>query len=863
MLDSTPDPDDLLDIAIEHHQAGRLPEAEALYRQILTLDPEHPGALYLLGGIAYHNGDYAQALALVQRALAEEPDDPDALHLLACIALRLQKTELGLESVERALALHPAYPQAHQTRADLLLALGRNDEAIAAYRQALQMDPQLAEAHCNLGLLLGQQGNAVEAIACYRQALALQPGLTRALYSLGELLAAQGDQAGAIASYRQVIALAPDYAPAHGMLGNALRATGDFEGAVASYRRVLELEPDHALAHNFLGVALRALGRNEEAAASYRNAVAARPDYVEALSNLGVALHDLGQLDEAADCYRRALAQRADIAEIHGNLANTLLQQGAVDDAIAAYRRALELKPERAELHNFLGRALRQQERLDEAIACYERAIALQPDYAEAYSNLGNAQAKSARIGEAIASYRQALALQPDFAEVHSNLGIALKDSGQLEEAIACFRKAVALKPEYLDGYTNYLVAVQYSPDYTPAQLCADHRAFGDQFEGPWRATWPRYAHRRDAARRPRVGFVSGDFREHPVGFFLESALTHIDRQAVDIVLYPTVPWTDALTQRLRELGFAWQPLFGLTDDQAMQRIADDGIDILVDLSGHTADHRLQLFARKPAPVQVAWLGYWATTGLRAMDYILCDPYAIPPHEADQFVEQPWYLPETRLCFTPPREPLEPVPPPALTSGRVTFGCFNNLTKVTDSVVAAWARILRSVPGSRLLLKARQLGDAGTRAGIAQRFAAHGIGAAQLLMEGGSSRADYLLTYNRVDIALDPFPFAGATTTVEGLWMGVPLITLRGDRMVSHQGEGILHNLDMADWIAADAADYVALAVAHAGDLPRLAALRAGLRDRLLASPLCDGPRFARNLEAAFAGMWRRFCEAT
>lgn len=853
------DVDDAFEVALEHHQSGRMAEAEALYRQILELDPEHPGALYLLGGIAYERGDYGQAFALVEKALEEEPNDPDALHLLASAAYRQERYALAIELVDRALALHPGYAQAHNTRADILLTQDNPIEAAVGYQEALRLDPQLIQAHCGLGNALRAQGRLPEATASYEQALALQPGLAGVRSGLGELLHLQGQFDAAIAQYRQALALTPEHAPTHGLLGNALHASGDLEGAVASYRHTLELRPDYALAHNYLGSVLKTLGRLDEAVASYRLAIAAAPDYSEAHNNLGVALRELGQLDEAIACYRAALELHPDAAEIHANLANTLYDRGALEQAIASYRRAIALKPQIAELHNYLGRAYKNNQQLDAALASYEQAVALKPDYAEAYSNLGNAQLKKGLVDDAIASYRQALAIEPALAEVHSNLGIALKDCGRLDEALDCFRKTLELKPDYVDGYTNYLVAAQYGPDYSPAQLLADHRAFGDRFEGPWRDKWPQHAARRQPRPRLRVGFVSGDFCEHPVGFFLEGTLARIDRTALDIVLYPTAHKVDALTHRIQELGFPWQSLVGLSDDQAAQRIADDGIDILVDLSGHTADHRLQLFARKPAPIQVAWLGYWATTGLQAMDYILCDPHAIPAHEAGHFVEEPWYLPDTRLCFTPPTDSILSGPLPALANGYITFACFNNLTKMTEPVVALWARVLQQVAGSRLLFKNRALADASTRESIRRRFAAHGIAAERLQMEEHASRHDYLLTYNRVDIALDPFPFTGATTSVEGLWMGVPFITLHGDRLVAHQGEGILHNMGMTDWIAADADAYVALAVAKAGDLAELATLRAALRARLLASTLCDGPRFARNLQTAFEGMWNRF----
>lgn len=852
------DVDDAFEVAIEHHQGGRMAEAETLYRRILEVDPEHPGALYLLGGIVYQQGDYELAFQLVEKALQEEPNDPDALHLLGSIAYRQQRPALAVELIDRALALHPGYAQAHYTRADALAAQGELEAAVAGYREALRLAPQLVEAHCNLGNALKLLERLPEAAASYEQALALQPQQSGVRSSLGELLYLQGNLEAAIAQYRQVLAIAPDHMPTHGLLGDALSASGDLEGAAASYRRATELQPELAPAHNFLGAALKALGRTDEAVASYRRAIAIAPDYVAAHSNLGVALHGLGQLDAAIANYRAALAVRPDAAEIHANLANTLAERGALDEAIASYQRAIELKPDIAELHNYLGRTYKNNHQIDAALVSYERAVALRPDYAEAYSNIGNAQMKQGRVGAAIASYDKALQLEPALAEVHCNLGIALKDCGRLEEAIACFRKTIELKPDYTDGHTNYLVAVQYSATYSTAQLLADHRALGDHLERPWRDRWPQHTPRRDN-RRLRVGFVSGDFCEHPVGFFLEGALAWLDREALDIVLYPTVYKADNLTRRLQALGLPWQPLAGLSDDQAAQRIAADGIDILVDLSGHTADHRLQLFARKPAPIQVAWLGYWATTGLQAMDYILCDPHAIPADEVHHFVEQPWYLPETRLCFTPPTDAILPGPAPALANGYVTFGCFNNLTKMTDSVVALWARVLHSVPESRLLLKNRTLADAVTRESVQRRFAVHGIAAERLLMEEQSSRHDYLLTYNRVDIALDPFPFTGATTSVEGLWMGVPFITLRGDRLVAHQGEGILHNVGLAEWIAADADAYVALARDQAADLQGLAALRATLRPRLLASPLCDGPRFAHNLQAAFEGMWSRY----
>jgi len=317
-------------------------------------------------------------------------------------------------------------------------------------------------------------------------------------------------------------------------------------------------------------------------------------------------------------------------------------------------------------------------------------------------------------------------------------------------------------------------------------------------------------------------------------------------------------PVPQGVTHRYEHSSSCARPL---SDERLAHKIREDRIDILIDHSGHTAHNRLPMFAWKPAPVHVSWLGYFATTGVAAMDYLIADPWTLPESEEANFTEKIWRLPQTRLCFTAPDVDL-PVPPlPALENGTITFGCFNNLTKMNDSVVALWARILTAVPRSRLFLKAKQLGEASVKQSIVERFAGHGIHSERLTLEGRSPRPEYLAAYQRVDIGLDPFPFPGGTTTAESLWMGVPVLTLAGERFLARQGVGLLMNAGLPDWIAADPEDYVARAVSHAGELHRLAALRSGLRAQVLASPIFDAPRFARHFEAALRGMWQAWCE--
>jgi len=301
-----------------------------------------------------------------------------------------------------------------------------------------------------------------------------------------------------------------------------------------------------------------------------------------------------------------------------------------------------------------------------------------------------------------------------------------------------------------------------------------------------------------------------------------------------------------------------WKPIYGKTDEAAANMIYADGVHILLDLSGHTANNRLPMFGYKPSPVQVSWLGYFATTGLNEMDYLIGDPHVTPPGDDDQFTEKVWRLPETRWCFTPPDVDIEVSEPPAVNHGYVTFGCFNNAEKVNDEVVALWAKVLEAIPNSCLLLKAKQFHDQMVRESIIQQFAALGINSKRISLEEFEDRQKYFAAYSKIDIALDLFPFTGGTTSVESLWMGVPLVTLAGDSLISRQGVGVLMNAGLSDWVAADEEEYVAKAVLFASDLDKLASLRAGLRSQVLASPLFDAPRFARNIENALWAMWNQ-----
>jgi predicted O-linked N-acetylglucosamine transferase (SPINDLY family) len=630
-------------------------------------------------------------------------------------------------------------------------------------------------------------------------------------------------------------------------------------------------------------------GRKQDAESAYRQLVAAHPGIAVAHANLGNLLCERGQLAEAVQSYERAIAVDNSFALAHFNLAGAQKRLGRIGDAVASLARAVAIDPAMFEAHYNLANAFDALERVDEAMGHYQTAVELRPDFVEAHQNLGNLLYKSGHIREAIESYRRALALRPDFAPTLGNLGLALNEVGEIEESALCLMRAIEQRPAFAEGYGNLgnvlmnqgrfddaiatyrrglelkndawpihsglLLAMNYGPSCTDAQRLGQARRFGDAVAASAKTRFAQWPCTRDATRL-RVGFVSGDLRSHPVGYFLQGLLAQLDRSQVEPIAYETFGSHDELTATLRPRFAQWRSVAKTSDDALAALIRNDGVHVLIDLSGHTAHNRLPVFARRPAPVQATWLGYFATTGMREIDYCIGDPHVIPTSEEGRFVERVVRLPDSYLCFTAPVNAPDVAPPPCLANGYTTFGSFNNLAKLNDAVVALWARVLRAVPGSRLLLKTLHLNDAGARERTLARFAKEGIDAARVTLEGGSPRMELLAAYSRVDIALDPFPYPGGTTSGEGLWMGVPVVVRRGDRFLSHVGESIAHAARLSEWIAGDDDEYVAKAARFAADAQSLASLRGRLREQILHSPILDATRFARHFEAALRQMW-------
>jgi predicted O-linked N-acetylglucosamine transferase (SPINDLY family) len=495
---------------------------------------------------------------------------------------------------------------------------------------------------------------------------------------------------------------------------------------------------------------------------------------------------------------------------------------------------------------------------LEEAIASCYQAILLKPDFPEAYNNLGNALKDKSQLDEAIAAYRQAISFSPNHPDAHSNLGNALSDLGRLDEAIAAYRQAMALKPRFSDAHSNLLFTLNYHPGLEPATVFEEHLCWNRQQAKPARHFMQPHRNDRTPDRRLRIGYVSPDFREHPVGHFLLPLLAQHNHERFEIFCYAQVPASDGKTRQLRSQADHWHNLSGLADAQAADLIRRHQIDILVDLAGHTSNNRLPLFAHKPAPVQVTWLGYPNTTGLATMDYRLTDACADPPGLTESLhSEQLWRLPQCAWCYQSAVGP----PVVARREGPITFGCFNNFAKITEPMLQLWARILHLVPGSRLLLKTGALLGENARQRVRQILGEAGIDAERLELRGyEAAHGDHLALYQRLDVALDTFPYHGTKTTCEALWMGVPVVTLAGQTHASRVGVSLLNNIGLPELVASTPEEYVRLAVELAGDLPRLSQLRSTLRPQMEGSPLMDAPRFAQDVEEAYLAMWRHWC---
>jgi len=797
--------DESLQLAMTCHEAGQLAQAETLYRGILEALPRHAQANYGLGRLAVRVGQANEGLPHFAAALEAQPENAE--YWLGCIDALMQAEQIDAarELLESGLR--------HGLQGEVVDALADQLEVRAQIARTIRDTQTPAERTQTSRPKLASTHPGAKAQPSPRDLDKLKTALKKQRYAEIKALA------------RSLIQRFPRHGVAWKMLGIALSVEGPQE-ALQPMEMAARLLPRDAEAQLNLGLTLAALGRKKDAEASLRQAVEIDPAYAKAHRNLGVMLHGQARLFEA---------------ELH-------------------LRRAQEIDPFHVDAHLALAAVLQAMQRPADAEASYRKALELDPGQADGYNGLGILLLEQDRWVDAEAAFRGAVAANPALGYLHINLGTALGAQGRQAEADASYRRGLELQPDLNTSHSALLMSLTLGQTIGAEPLFAEHRRFGEKFETPLRASRRAHDRSRDPERPLQIGFVSGDLYNHAVASFLEPVLEHLAREA-SLVLhaYSTRRAAeDHVTQRLRGYVRHWHTVGALEAAELAEKIRADGIDILVDLSGHSADNRLMTFAHKPAPVQVSWMGYPGTTGLASMDYYLGDPFMLPPGRFDsQFTEKLVYLPANA-----PFQPSAVAPSvndlPALRAGHMTFGSFNRLNKMSRDVVAVWSQLLRAVPTSRMVLGA--MPQQGEYDALLSWFDAEGIELGRLAFHPRSIMQHYLALHHQVDVCLDTFPYNGGTTTLHALWMGVPTLTLAGGTMAGRVGAAVLGHVGLDEFVAHDAAAFAAQGAAWAKRLPELAHLRAGLRDRFARSAIGQPALIAAGLERALRTMWRRWC---
>jgi len=772
-------------------------------------------------------GCYKEAVHVLHQWLATNSRDASAYALLAQVLSLDKQDKPAWVALNTALSINPTLPIVQRNHARLLLNATMPEEALNAAQAAYHGDESDPENQLVLAAALRACERREQALQLVESVLRSRPNYAEAFATRALLKLQCSDLVGALRDAERALAIKPHLAQLWSMVGSLCYQLEDLHGAIDALEKALDHEPDNVGNLVNLGELKRRVGAAEAAIVLLEKAAAIAPNNAGSWVNLGAAFQQAQRIHEAKDAYAKSLA----------------------------------IEPGQAEVASNLGVLAKEATNWEEALRYFDQALVARSDVAEVHSNQGAILKELGRLNDAEASLRRALTLKPDFAEANYNLGNLLIVLARLDGAIASYRRSLAIRPDYAKAYSNLLVCLNYDSHLSAAAVFGEHHLWGKKQTG----TSVRFAPPagdRNPQRRLRVGYVSPDLRRHSVAYFLEPLLREHDHRVIETFCYAEVARPDEVTARLKGCADNWLGTVGMLDEALGQRIVDDKIDILVDLAGHTADNRLLVFARRPAPVQLTWLGYPHSTGLSTMDYRFVDAITDPPGDADAWANETLVrLDNGFLCYAPPAEAPLTAPLPSLTCSSITFGSFNNPAKISPSTLDAWANLLDRVPGSRLLLKGKCFSSTGGSKTFIAQLKQRGVDPRRVTLLGSvPSLADHLALYAQVDIGLDTFPYNGTATTCEAMWMGVPVVTLRGDRHAGRVGASLLTQIGMEEWIASSVRDYVDIAAALTKDAPRLRELRRSLRARVAASPLCAAPAFARKMEASYRDLWRRYC---
>lgn len=852
--------DRLVGEGLDHHRAGRFDDAERCYHAALEQDPACADAWHLLALLAREISMLDVALELVSQAVSLSPDVA-LFRVTQGDILRDSQDLAGAEDAYKAaLEVMPESFEAMSGLGLLYRAQQRPDDAKPYLIGALALRPQSPEALSNLGAVLEMQGHVPEAIECYRRAVALSPDAPGLLANLGGALAHAGDYVAAESYLLRCIELEPGNPDPVLLYCRTLRRAGDYDRALPRLERAINDFPGNSDLLLEKGILLIRMDDPDAAESILVQAgqVHPRPEVSVALASVAQLR---GDMERAARLCRQAVGMDERYGPAWGLLGRIFILQQKIGDAEACLRKVVELAPDDAESLKLHATALGMLGRHGDSLVAYERALTMQPGLPGLAYEYGLCLHRVGRSQEAIAFLRKVMAGEQKREELFgaaTNLAMIYKDLGDMRESLAAQRLAIA-EPRF---HSNLIFSMMYASDVQPEEILAEAKAYDAMHCRPLVPSEPRaFGNAPIPARKLRIGFVSGDLRDHAVAYFVEPVWQELDREQFEIHAYYTHFVTDHVTRRLKGLATRWHNVGTFSEEKLHAQILADGIDILVDLSGHTAANRLLVFARRAAPVQFGWLGHPATTGVSQMDYLLTNRYSEPEGMTEHLsTETLWRMPESYCVYRPGlNSPAVVEQAPCETRGYVTFGCFNNLAKVTEDVIRVWSRILVAVPDSRLMLEWTTFSDPAIADQFAARFAPYGVSRERLELVPRRKENQYRL-YNEIDCALDPFPCNGGTTGFDTVWMGVPYVTLAGRHLMSRMGVMILSNVGLSHLIAQTEDEYVALAAHLATDRDYLMAQRANLRERMQGSPLMDAARFTRHFEAALRGMWQRWC---
>ncbi|CAN5505963.1 tetratricopeptide repeat protein [soil metagenome] len=662
-----------------------------------------------------------------------------------------------------------------------------------------------------------------------------------------------GDFAAAQQFYQSLLSQVPDHAAALCNLGALYATTNRPDDAALCYRKCLMSSPGYPDAHYNFANLHRRLGQWPEAIQHYQDCLRGQPKHTGAQFNLGLAYAAINELNLAGDCFRKVIGLEPGYADAHNRLGDVLLRTGHAEAGVDAFKRYIELKPGDHRGLNNLALGLANLGRPDEAIPLLQQSLSIKPDYAEAHNTLGLAYDQCGKKDEAAACYREAVRLKPDFADAWSNLGTNLTEAGQTDEAIVSLKKSLEVRPNASPIHSNLLLTLNYTSSLKPDQVSEEHRHWAARFvPGEVRHCPPRD---KDPERKLNIGYVSADFRGHTVAGFIELLLKNHDRKHFTVTAYANQPRFDDVSERMKKAADRFHPIIGLSDTAAFEQIRHDEIDILIDLSGHTAGNRLELFGRKPASLQMTLFGYPNTSGLRAMDYRITDEISDPPGQTEHlYTEKLLRIEALAWAYNPPENAPAVTPLPALKNKSLTFGCLNNPAKISDVCLETWAKLLAAIPDARLVLLAGQSAHGAQR--LQKRFTEAGVGHERLELVFRLPPGEYFEAHQLIDMMLDPFPYNGGVTTCDALWMGVPVLTVAGDSYVSRQGASILTHVGVSEFVADSPAKLIELAHMWAENKEWLADIRTGLRSQVAKSPVGDAKQYIWGLESGYRRAW-------